>query len=78
LGLDEGVKEVGGGFEVAAKFGFRDVAENGRVPLAVVAGQQGLVVRDQLSAQAHKEQGAKQQQAPKSEAIALEAQPGAA
>ena len=72
---NEGVEEVGGGGEVAAKRGFRRVLEHRRIPLALVPGHQRFVIRHKLSGQTDHKQQHKQDQADKAQPVAAETLP---
>ena len=72
---NEGVEVVCRRLKVAAKLGLGWVLHDREIQLALVAGDQGFVVADQLGGQTHDKQQHKQNEADKTQAVAFEALP---
>ena len=77
LGLDKRVQEISGRIEVPTKSRLRNRLDDGHIPIAFVACQQRLVVRNNLCKKADKEHESKQYRAVKTQAVGSKAQPSA-
>ncbi|MCY1458456.1 hypothetical protein D9M71_758410 [compost metagenome] len=72
---DERIVVVGLDWQPAAEYRFRVILEQGEEPLVLVVDQQWPVVADQLAGQAQGIERGEQNQAPVTQAVALETQP---